>query len=105
MHFYTMTIREETEGSNQSELKLWANDQDKIYLEVGPINNEDAPYHMGFITLTPDDVRALINELTRLVNEIEPADTSPKDQLTLTPPSHNLSTGQLPLPSKVNWSK
>lgn len=98
-----MEIRSEEED-NDSVLKLWVNNKENIYLEVGQLDGEDAPYYSGFITLTTSDARALIGELKRLINEIEPEQKpAPGKQLTLTQPLPNPSSG--PLPSKVNWGK
>lgn len=98
-HKYFMEIRDE-ENDNDSVLKLWVNGKDRIYLEVGQLDDEDAPYYTGFITLTTSDTRALIGELKRLLNEIEPEQIKPGEgkQLTI----GNVSAS---LPSKVNWSK
>jgi hypothetical protein len=90
MHYYIMNILEETESEHQSELKLWLNDKDKIYLEVGPVDNED-PHHMGFITLTKDDARALSKELNRLLNTMQ-EDESPQ-------------VGKQLYIQKVNWGQ
>lgn len=98
MHFYTMTILEETESECRSELKLWENAKGHIWMQIG--YGEDDPCTTQGIPLTADDARALIGELTRLVKEIEPTDKSYK---TLTPSSHEPNVGQLPIPSKVNW--
>jgi hypothetical protein len=69
MHFYTLTIMEETESEYKSELKVWENDSGNIWLQVGYDDNE--PYSTQGIPLTPTDARALINELSRILRGIE----------------------------------
>lgn len=107
MHRYYMEIREETEN-NPSGLKLWINDKSNIYLEVGQLDDEDAPYYTGFITLTPDDARALIGELTRMVKQIEPEQPAFKRNGSadpVKPEGKQLTIDPAPtLQSKVNWN-
>jgi hypothetical protein len=90
MHFYTMTILEETESEYQSELKLWENKDGKIWIQVGYDDNE--PHGSHGIPITTDDARALINELSRLLKTMEPPVQEVKQPLGQ----------QLPI-SKVNW--
>lgn len=72
---------------DQNKLSLWENDQGKIYLEVGPSDNEDAQFYTGFITLTEEDARALMNELHRLLEQMEPIGDEEKNSEIKTPQS------------------
>jgi hypothetical protein len=63
MYFYQMTILEETESEYQSKLMLWDT------IQVGS-TSDDLCETQG-IAITPEDGRALINELTRLLQRIE----------------------------------
>lgn len=110
-----MTIQEETESEYKAELKLWPNTDGKIYLEVGPTDNEDAPYYTGAITLTASDAKALIHELNRILKDmadyddghqpkINQASTEGKTTLSNQPSTSDQPSQQLTL-SKVNWGK
>jgi hypothetical protein len=69
MHFYTLTIMEETESEYKSELKLWENTDGNIWLQIGYDDND--PITTQGIPLTPNDARALISELSRILEGIE----------------------------------
>lgn len=65
-----MTITEEcTQNEEPFMLQLWENRDGKIWIQCG--YDEMEPHGMHGIAITPDDARALIAELTRLVKEIE----------------------------------
>lgn len=93
MYLYTMTIFEETESENRSELKLWEGANDKIWIEIG--YGDDEPCMNQGIAITKDDAEALIKELTRLIKNLEPE---------IKVNDNGVQGKQLP-PSKVNWDK
>lgn len=73
MVLLTMTIIEEENSEYRSELKLWRNADGKIWIQVG--YDETDPYATQGIPITTDDAKALINELQRLVKNIEGTET------------------------------
>lgn len=95
MYFYTMTITEEcTQNEEPSMLQLWENRDGKIWIQCG--YDEMEPHGMHGIAITPDDARALIAELTRLVKEIESNTTREVDglgdRMTNVPDRNNAAT-------------
>lgn len=99
MYFYKMTIIEETDSEYRNELTLWDTDKGKIWMQIGEDDIND-PLQTQGMAITVEDARALINELSRLIKQIdgfsEHAESNPGKQLVLTP--------EQPV-SKVNWSK
>ena len=117
-----MNIIEENDSEYKSELKLWENTDNNIWLEVGYFDAED-PYSTHGIALTQSDAVALIKELTRLVGyvptsqikheqpKINQASTEGKSRFINQPPTSDQPAQQLTidgspaLPSRVNWGK
>lgn len=65
---------EENDSQYRSELKLWENDHGNIWLQVG--YDDDDPCMTQGISLTKEDAHALINELQRILKNMEPVGTS-----------------------------
>lgn len=93
MHYYQMTIREETESEYVSELKLWENTEGKIWIQISM--DESDPCQLQGLAITKDDARVLIQELTRMLKGIE-GELATGKQLTLTPDAA--------VPQKVKWT-
>lgn len=105
MHFYTMNIIEENDSEYKSELKLWENTDNNIWLEVGYFDQED-PYSTHGIALTQSDAVALIKELTRLVGYVPTSQIKAPAQEIQKPEGKQLTIDPAPtLPSRVNWGK
>lgn len=101
MHYYIMSILEETESGDPCELKLWRNKDEKIWIQLG--YDEMEPNGVHGMVLTPSDAKALVNELYRILEEIEDIDDR---QVKIETPKQALKMqdGQLTL-SKVDWGK
>lgn len=120
MHYYMLTISEETESEFKSELQVWENREGKLWIQIGDEPME--PHGVHGMTLTKDDAVALIKELTRLVGyvptqqikteqpKINQASTEGKSRFINQPPTSDQPAQQLTIdgsptpPSKVNWA-
>lgn len=51
------------------QLKVYPNDQGKVYIETGPTDEDQ--YYTGFVALDRADTEKLIEELRRILDEIE----------------------------------
>lgn len=73
-----MTIIEETESEYKTELKLWENSHGKIWIQCAI--DETEPTGIQGLEITTNDAKALIQELTRIVNSIEGTEEGEKQK-------------------------
>ena len=67
-HVKILTIQDDK--NENCRLSVFINLDDRIFIETGDLNSDD-PFYKGFVTLGKSDALALIDELQRLVSEIQ----------------------------------
>jgi hypothetical protein len=67
---YHMTFTEEEE-KNPSELSVWVNNTNMVYMEIQPSGGSNDPYEHQCIVLCKSDVIKLAEELNRLAKAYE----------------------------------
>lgn len=63
-----LKIFDETDVSQ--ELEVYLNNDNRVFLHCGDINSEDSLPYSGFITMSKEDVTALIKELKLLQKQM-----------------------------------
>lgn len=67
---YIKTLEIQDEKNLDCKLRIFLNYEDRIYIETGDLDMDELSYK-GFVTLDKSDALALIEELQRLVSEIQ----------------------------------
>lgn len=104
MHFYKMTIIEETASEYRNELTLWDTDKSKIWIQIGEDTFDD-PHALQGMAITVDDARALMNELNRLISIIGNTELSLAETREPEVIGSGNSLKETSLSQKVNWTK
>lgn len=79
-----MTFTEEGDSKHKSKLSLWRTEDDQLFLEMQEDTAEPDPYSYQSVTLDLDDARELMNEISRIITEVE-REQVPEQQPRLLP--------------------